>query len=137
MQLIREFSLIIPPPSLEECGVCVTLPGNTAKGRGEAPTEERRREHGVSELPLQSHRLFSGEHRRAGQHSEPETHWLYARSFRRATQASTWRYWHSALFFFSKGQKNKGKAAANSVEALTAKEQITSLMEEALPLRLK
>lgn len=40
-------------------------------------------------------------------------------------------------FFFSKGQKNKGKAAANSVEALTAKEQITSLMEEALPLRLK
>ena len=41
------------------------------------------------------------------------------------------------FFFFPKGQKNKGKAAANSVEALTAKEQITSLMEEALPLRLK
>lgn len=44
---------------------------------------------------------------------------------------------HSFFFFFPKGQKNKGKAAANSVEALTAKEQITSLMEEALPLRLK
>lgn len=63
MQLIREFSLIIPPPSLEECSVCVTLPGKTAKGRGEVPTEERRREHRVSELPLKSHWLFSGEYR--------------------------------------------------------------------------